>query len=410
MENISVLPAGSSLREKDKMKKRIRYYLNKLNTIEGYNFISAGIEEDVTGARVYLVLSGGTETQIINTVGDTEEPIILIAHPYDNSFAAALEIVAYLQAKDKKVKIVQTVGDWKNSLEELLEVYTFGLSFEGKKIGRMGHEKFTRHPFAESIKDLIKKNWGPEIIDISLSELEDYLPEIEDGEKVTRLTDELLGNSTEIVEPDNGKIKEAVKIYFALKDIVNKYDLSGIAVKCFDLLPILENTACYALAKLNDEGKIAACEGDVVSALGMIMLYELTDEEVFLANPSKVDLDKKEITFAHCTIPMNMCEEYTIRSHFESGIGVALQGNLYKDNYTMARLGGKNLDDIFVAQGNLIQDEYSSDLCRTQLTLRLNNYEDVEAFLNSPLGNHHLIVKGDYKEKIMSYYNLFLGK
>jgi L-fucose isomerase-like protein len=113
-------------------------------------------------------------------------------------------------------------------------------------------------------------------------------------------------------------------VYLALKEIAGAHGLDALALKCFDLLPVLQNTACFALAKLSKDGIVAACEGDIISALGMLLLWELTGEPSFLANPSMVDVEAGQITLAHCTIPRTMCSEHAVRSHFESGLGVCL--------------------------------------------------------------------------------------
>ncbi|MGB4638278.1 MAG: hypothetical protein WBI81_11195 [Limnochordia bacterium] len=55
-------------------------------------------------------------------------------------------------------------------------------------------------------------------------------------------------------------------MYLALKEIAGAHGLDALALKCFDLLPVLQNTACFALAKLSKDGIVAACEGDIIHA------------------------------------------------------------------------------------------------------------------------------------------------
>jgi len=42
----------------------------------------------------------------------------------------------------------------------------------------------------------------------------------------------------------------------------------------------------------------------------MAILHYLTDEPVFMANPSSIDIDKNEIILAHCTLPLNMPDPF----------------------------------------------------------------------------------------------------
>src|SRR5699024_3890820 len=103
-----------------------------------------------------------------------------------------------------------------------------------------------------------------------------------------------------------------LKIYIGLKNIVDKYNLDGLTVRCFDLLSKVNNTGCIALSLLNDEGIISSCEGDVPALISMLILNALSGEPVFMANPSSIDVEKNEVVFAHCTIPLDMTEDYVL--------------------------------------------------------------------------------------------------
>ena len=63
----------------------------------------------------------------------------------------------------------------------------------------------------------------------------------------------------------------ALRIYERLKELIQKYKLSGLTLRCFDLLTTVHNTGCLALARLNAEGIPAACESDVPALLTMMI-------------------------------------------------------------------------------------------------------------------------------------------
>ena len=86
-------------------------------------------------------------------------------------------------------------------------------------------------------------------------------------------------------EVDPG-MKGAEAIYERLKELVQKYDLQGVTLRCFDLLKTVKNTGCIALSKLNDEGIPAACEGDIPTLLTMVLCKRLTGEYCFQVNQS----------------------------------------------------------------------------------------------------------------------------
>jgi L-fucose isomerase-like protein len=51
-------------------------------------------------------------------------------------------------------------------------------------------------------------------------------------------------------------------------------------------LESLDTAGCVALATLNDAGTVAGCEGDVASAVAMLLVRALFDQARWMANPA----------------------------------------------------------------------------------------------------------------------------
>ena len=150
------------------------------------------------------------------------------------------------------------------------------------------------------------------------------------------LVDVPIEEMTSLGEVDPG-MAGAEAVYQRLKEIVIKYNLQGVTLRCFDLLSTVKNTGCIALSKLNDEGIPAACEGDIPTLLTMMVCKRLTGELCFQVNPARINPDG-EMLFAHCTLPLGMTEKHEYTTHFESGIGVAIHGDLPAGDYTLVKL------------------------------------------------------------------------
>ena len=90
-------------------------------------------------------------------------------------------------------------------------------------------------------------------------------------------------------------------------------------------------TGCYALSRLNDEQIPASCEGDLQSMFSMFIGYLLTGQTAFMANIASVEPEERIVGIAHCTCPLSMTSEYTIRSHFESGLGIGISGTIFTE-------------------------------------------------------------------------------
>ncbi len=227
-------------------------------------------------------------------------------------------------------------------------------------------------------KQTVAKTFGLELVDIPIEEV------------------------TSLGKVASGK-EGAELIYERLKSIIAKYDLSGLTIRCFDLLTSVYNTGCWALAKLNSEGIPAACEGDVPTLITMMIAKQITGCPGFQANPARIERQKggeaerqkgSEMLFAHCTLPLSMCDSYSLTTHFESGIGVAIHGELPLGDYTLMKVSGDG-KRVFAEDVQLVRNQFEPNLCRTQVWLEVSE-EAVKYFLTNPIANHHVIVPGHW--------------
>ena len=188
-------------------------------------------------------------------------------------------------------------------------------------------------------------------------------------------------------------LSDAAIMYLALASICKEEHLDAVTVKCFDLLSSCKTTACLALALLNDNGIIAGCEGDIPSICTMLAIYKALGRPSFMANPASIDSDNLSIDFAHCTIPTVMVESCTLPSHFESGIGIGINGEVPLGNYTLCKLSGKTLERSLICNGRLVKGEYLSNRCRTQVRFIFETKAEFDAFSKARVGNHVILFK-----------------
>lgn len=238
--------------------------------------------------------------------------------------------------------------------------------------------------------DVLNKMDGFEFIKIPIEDLYKLYDEVLPNANGKLLNSFKIGNDN----IDTNELQKSEAFYLALKHIVDEYNLTALTIRCFDLLIKYQSTGCFALSKLNDEGIIAGCEGDIVSLIGMIVANRKTCQQVWMANPSQIDIDKPELVLAHCTVPTCLTNKVTLDTHFESNQGIGLIGNIPESDVTLFRLGGDKLDKKFVCTGKIIHHEHNPNLCRTQIRVKVDNKKYLSELLMSPLGNHLLIIKG----------------
>ena len=330
--------------------------------------------------QVVAVLTGGTEAKFIQLAEegliDLKRPVYLMVSGHSNSLAASLEILSYIRLHKGVGKVMMNAEDTElpESGEGLRVTGTPSealLQSEKKqRLGVIGMPSDWLIASHVDYKDVLRA-MNIELVDIPI-------------EEVTRLG-----------EVDPG-MKGAEVIYARLKELVAQYDLQGVTLRCFDLLTTVKNTGCIALSKLNDEGIPAACEGDIPTLLTMMICKKMTGELCFQVNPARIKANG-EMLFAHCTLPLGMTEKYEYTTHFESGIGVAIHGDLPTGDYTLVKLSG-DMKRLLAVDVELERCQFESNLCRTQVWIKTTP-EVAQYFLTNPIANHHVLIKGHHEAK-----------
>ena len=314
--------------------------------------------------------------------------VTMIADGRNNSLAAALEILTYLGNNGMEGRIVHGTND------EIVQTLR-ATSLRGR-IGLFGQP--SDWLIASGVnRDFLRQRYGVETIDIDLKRLIDGIKTIPQTEAV-KVAQNMVKRAKAVKEPTNADMLEAAKAYLAIKRICQEERLDALTIRCFDIVKACGTTSCLALALLNDEGIVAGCEGDMQTLMSMFLAKRICGETAFMANPSQ--LTDKSSMLAHCTIPLSMCDETIVRSHFESGIGVAVQGLLPLTDYTLFKWGGSQLDRYFVAEAQAVETPYSDHFCRTQITLDVNLKPYL---LQHSIGNHHIIIRGRHADEIRQF-------
>lgn len=330
--------------------------------------------------QVVAVLTGGTEAQFVDLVKqkkiDLKRPVYLLVSGYSNSLAAAFEILSFIRQRNGIAKVMTHAKD--TVFPDVSET-----------------DSLTRTPLEKVLKNEKKQRLG--IIgkpsDWLIASQVDYKQVLK--EMNIELVDIPIEEVSSLGEVDPG-MPGALAIYDRVKELIAKYKLDGVTLRCFDLLTTVKNTGCIAMSKLNDEGIPAGCEGDIPVLLTMMACKKLTGETGFMVNPARI-LPDGQILIAHCTIPLNMTEKHEYTTHFESGIGVAIHGDLPAGDYTLVKLSG-DLKRLLAVNVTLTRCQYEQNLCRTQAWIQTTPIVS-QYFMTSPIANHHLLIKGHHAAK-----------
>ena len=376
MEKIAIYTLTSELHD----EKAVSAVTNEFLESIGISYDLKGSDYSDYGTSILSLIyvrTGGTEGIFKQLLPELQtkssRPFYLLTSGKSNSLAASMEILSYLRQHGIRGEIIHGSTAYIAQRIRLLEIVEQAYrQLQGSRLGIIGQPSdwlISSH----ADKAVVRERLGIELVDIPMQTLIDKV-----------------GNACEDV------MSGALRIYEALKDIVRDYRLLGFTLRCFDLLTAVKNTGCLALAKLNSEGYVAGCEGDVPAMLSMMIVRSLLGVSGFQANPASIDPETGEMLFAHCTIPLDMVEDYEFDTHFESGIGVGIRGYMKESPVTIFKLAG-DLSRYFVAEGTLVRNQAKPDLCRTQQVIQLSDKSQTAYFLTNPIGNHHIIIPGSHR-------------
>jgi L-fucose isomerase-like protein len=347
---------------------------------------------------LFIVGTGGVENQFKEIYMNFSSPYVILFNEFNNSLPASLEILSFLNGKKLRGNLI----DINNLSEEMLkEIFPF----LGERIGLIGKSSdwliASQYP-----EKLFSERFKIEVTYIPIEEAINEFSRVSEIE-AKRLAEDFSKDAKKIYGVDLFEITKAFKFYLALKDVIQKYKLNYVSVRCFDIIQPLNTTGCLALSKLNDKGIIAGCEGDLPSTLSMIFLKKVSQKTPFMANISYIKESESHISavLAHCTIGTTAVNGFNLRTHFETDKGVGIEGFFEHGPVTMLRIGGPQLNEAAVFSGIETGIEFSTHRCRTQLNIELEK-NNQEYFARRPLGNHHVIVSGNFKSELLE----FLGK
>ncbi len=373
---------------------------------------AAGSAEDVA---FYFILTGGTEAFVLESLrlrgldgtAGKDKPLVLIAHGKHNSLPAALELAAWARQQGRATQVIQLASaEDSEGQAELEAAATLVQSLSGMRKSRIGlvGEPSSWLVASSQTGTSVKASWGAAMIPVAFERLVRAMETARERDEKA-LPKTFMDKARFRREASDEDLGKSETILRALKTLAAEEALDALSLRCFDLLSLNGSTGCYALAQLAADGIDAGCEGDVPSVLALRWMRLLSGTPAWMANPSVIRKEKGgrgSMLLAHCTVPLTLVPEYGIRSHFESGKGAALCGTLPEGPVTLVRIGGIGLDTIWAAEGRLVESPAEEGLCRTQAVIEVSN-EDIDALLETPLGNHLVMAQGSWLGQIDRY-------
>lgn len=136
---------------------------------------------------------------------------------------------------------------------------------------------------------------GAIIIPISETELLDAVAAVS-PQTVEQELEKLLKRGFRVTSSADA-LKESLAYYLAMKVLVERYRLRGLAVKCYTRYM---GKVCLGYSLLSDEDVVCSCEGDVTNTVMMRILKDLTGQCLNHTDLLHPDVESNTVLFAHC--------------------------------------------------------------------------------------------------------------
>lgn len=370
---------------------------------------------DDVAAILVCVGTWSDVTYILQFLKNVKKPVILHAFPgmetgslcgtmqmtsvfHDIGFDAYKTVYADAGSDESRDNTIK-------AFSELIENRTdLGKSEETFIIGSIGGRSVDMPEIAFDEFALFKKTGAivTNIPETELIELASAVPAA-DVKAVEHL---VLGRGFHI-DSTNEEIAESLRYYLAMKQIIAKYGLSGLAIRCY---MSLMGKICMGFSLLSDEGYACSCEGDVSSAVMMKLLKDFTGQcinNTDILNPVPED---NAIIFAHCgssgfsiapsADEVHLCParivDSGVCSKFRPKLGLVTAADLvgHGEQLRMSVMVGEAIDKEYMFPGNQACIKFErnvNDIC-----------SDV---ISKACGHHWMVGYGDVSKQLEEYCN-----
>ncbi len=406
MPRIVLVPFASPLHGRE-------YYVGLLDLLkkmlEGHDVYVTEVVESVEQAAevgkkykdafpIAAALTGGTSKMIRRFVeAGAHDRIVIFAHGEHNSLPSAISARSRLEAEGMYTWLYHC-ADLRDPVCRLVIDEMMRVSYAVANILDARYALVGIEEKGDEVSDF-ETMFGAEVQVVNMEEFSDMVARVGDGE-VEKFVNDVAPRLG--LDVGDSSLKEVGRVYAALKALFRDRKLVGVGIDCFKYIVERGIAPCIAVAKLNEEGFLTACEADIRSLFLMTLSFSLTGSSGWMANASAFRGSKA--WFAHCTASLSLLRNPRAVTHFESGKPYAVTGELRDRVFTIASVSS-DFSLMAVAIGRVeASGLLSVAMCRTVAIVDLGL--DAEKIPLVAPGNHHVFIPGDVRRQLRAIAEL----
>lgn len=260
--------------------------------------------------------------------------------------------------------------------------------------------------YLSSVDELrYRKEIGPEIIYYSIAQLVEDAKQIDKDlvEKEVNKMNQLASTITTTKEA----VEKSCRVYLALMNFKKANKVDAFTIKCWPEMQTLYHFApCGVLSRMNSEGIMVSCEGDIPGLTTMYIEHLFTNQAVFFADMVNIN-ENGTMKLWHCgCAPYQLaCEQSQIalseHPTIKNGIGMAVEFEMNKGRIVMCKVkeGAKGYQ-LFMAPGEAVTPDRM--LTGNQIDIRFDrsSEEVLQTIVENGIEHHYGIVFEDILDKM----------
>lgn len=368
---------------------------------------ASALESSDADVLLICIATWSEDHHLLDLLSYVDKPIILRAYPARDtgSLCCAHQIGAVFTDIGKVYDFVYGEADSDTCVKKTMSIaasYALVNTMNKVRLGTVGGrvKGMTEIAYDEFS---IKQKLGARVVNIDETEMLRAVEAVTD-EQADALLEEKKGFITPCTVSSSAEaMRESMKYYYALRSLVDEYDLQALAVKCYTTYM---GKVCLGYSILAEEGIVSSCEGDVTNALTMRLLYELSGKPVNNTDYLYHDDEKNTILFAHCgssgfsiaegeidLTPVRLAET-GVCCRFVTKPGTVTAVNIcgHGDDLRMAIMVGESVPCGMEFPGNPVVIRFEKKVDQ------INN-----EIMDNGIGHHWMVGYGDFSEELKRF-------
>jgi L-fucose isomerase-like protein len=251
----------------------------------------------------------------------------------------------------------------------------------------------------------LRSRLGLEVAHLDISEIYSKVNKVtpEEAQQVTTEFKQKAGK----LNVDEKEMMVPAKICVAVDKIVEKYKLDGYALSCTSMSYELAHP-CFALSRSTERGVVGSCEGDLPSAIMLLIMREITGNPPAVFDIDSGDPDRNVLNLWHCGHLATSLAESTsnitvtppLFGKDVMGPGAVLFFPMKPGKVTLASLSGK-ADRIFFTSGEALKLEGEKGFgAYSEIKLDCGLIDVLQTLAKSGFGHHLCVVHDDIRDAL----------